>query len=239
MGNCYKFLYGYWAEIIFSSSFFGGLHYRLNAMQSDVLCLFRSESNLTSRSLQHFPPPTMSTQYDNIGEAYNIKKELTYTLLQDANVEAVIKPYIGGARVLDLACGHGLHSRACIGWGASSVVGVDISSTMIDVARRSTTSENIEYEVADCSKPKTYRGGEYDLVFAGWLLNYAPSGKDMANMFRNVALNLKDGGHFVVRTTSQGHALSDYHVMFETEGKSSYSCATPSIYTVPLSKHKD
>ena len=121
-------------------------------------------------------------------------------------MEAVIKPYIRGARVLDLACGTGHHSKACIGWGASSVVGVDISPTMVDVARRSTTSEKIIFEVADCSKPKIYRGGEYDLVFAGWLLNYAPSGKDMANMFRNVALNLKDGGRFIVRTAGQNHA---------------------------------
>ena len=224
---------------MFPSSQFGGMHYRLDAMQSDVLCLFRSELIPISSSLQHFTLPTMSNQYDNIGEAYNITKELTITLLQDANVEAVIKPYIRGARVLDLACGNGHHSRACIGWGASSVVGVDISSTMIDVARRSTTAEKIEFEIADCTKPKKYRGGEYDLVFAGWLLNYAPSGKDMANMFRNVALNLKDGGRFVVRTSRQNHALSDYPIKFETQGGSSDSCVTPLIYAIPHSQHED
>ena len=218
---------------------FGGMHYRLHAMQSDVLCLCGSGLITISSSLQHFTIATMSNQYDNIGEAYNIKKELTVTLLQDANVETVIKPYIRGARVLDLACGNGHHSRACIGWGASSVVGVDISSTMIDVARRSTTSEKIVYEVADGSKPKKYRGGEYDLVFAGWLLNYAPSGKDMANMFRNVALNLKDGGHFVVRTSRQNYAWLDYPVRFETQGGSSDSCVTPLTYVVPHSRHED
>ena len=178
----------------------------------------------------------MSNQYDNIGEAYNIKGELAVTLLQDANVEAVIKPYIRGARVLDLACGNGHHSRACIGWGASSVVGVDISPTMIDVARRSTTSEKIVFEVADCSKPQKYRGGEYDLVFAGWLLNYAPSGSDMADMFRNVALNLKDGGSFIVRTSGQNYALSEYTVRSGPQGKSSDSCLTPFTYAVPHSK---
>ena len=218
---------------------FGGMYYRLDAMQGDVPCLFRSDSISISSSLQCFTIATMSNQYDNIGEAYNIKKELTIQLLQDANAEAVIKPYISGARVLDLACGNGHHSRACMGWGASSVVGVDISSTMIDVARRSTTSEKIVSEVADGSKPKKYRGGEYDLVFAGWLLNYAPSGKDMANMFRNVALNLKDGGHFVVRTTRQNYAWLSYAVRFETQGESNDLCVTPLTYTVPLSKPED
>ena len=110
---------------------------------------------------------------------------------------------------------------------------------MIDVARRSTTSEKIVFEVADGSKPKKYRGGEYDLVFAGWLLNYAPSGKDMANMFRNVALNLKDGGHFVVRTTRQNYAWLSYAVRFETQGESNDLCVTPLTYAVPLSKHED
>lgn len=209
------------------------MHYRLDAMQSDVLCLSRSEltPNLfESLSLHH---RTMSNQYDNIGEAYNIKGELAVTLLQDANVEAVIKPYIRGARVLDLACGNGHYSRACIGWGASSVVGVDISPKMIDVARRSTTSEKIVFEMADCSKPRKYRGGEYDLVFAGWLLNYAPSGKDMADMFRNVALNLKDGGHFVVRTNKQNYAVN-----VERWGGSSDSYLTPFTTLSPFSKMK-
>lgn len=214
---CYGLFHGYRAETLWPFSQSGGMRYRFDAMQSDVLCLSRSETMPISSSLQYFTIATMSNQYDNIGEAYNIKKELTITLLQDANVEAVIKAYIRGARVLDLACGNGHHSRACIGWGASSVLGVDISSTMIDVARRSTTSEKIEFEVADCSKPKRYRGGEYDLVFAGWLLNYAPSGKDMANMFRNVALNLKDGGHFVVRTTRQNYVWLNYPVKLETQ----------------------
>ena len=151
----------------------------------------------------------MSNQYDNIGEAYNIKAKLAVTFLQDADVEAIIKPYIPSARVLDLACGNGHHSRACIGWGANSVGGVDISSIMIDVARKSTISENIIFEMADRSKPRKYRGGEHDLIFAGWLLNYAPSGKEMADMLHNVALNLKDGGHFVLRTKKQNYALSN------------------------------
>ena len=55
----------------------------------------------------------------------------------------------------------------------------------------------IDFRIADCSKPMSYEGGPFDLVFGAWLLNYAPSGKDMVDMFRNVSLNLKDGGHFV------------------------------------------
>ena len=43
----------------------------------------------------------------------------------------------------------------------------------------------------------SYEGGPFDVVFVAWLLNYAPTAKDMVDMFRNVIINLKDGGHFV------------------------------------------
>jgi SAM-dependent methyltransferase len=90
-------------------------------------------------------------------------------------------------------------------WEASKVVGVDISSTMIEQARAACShippnSGTIGFQVADCSNPVPYEEGPFDLVFGAWLLNYAPSGRDMVEMFRNVALNLKDGGHFVAVT---------------------------------------
>lgn len=64
----------------------------------------------------------------------------------------------------------------------------------------SNDSASIEFRVADCSKPIVCEGGPFDLVFGAWLLNYAPSGREMADMFRNIALNLKGGAHFVAVT---------------------------------------
>ena len=142
----------------------------------------------------------MSTQYDNIGTSYDEMRKLPVALLETANVKVSTKPFISGAQVLDLACGTGHFSKAFLDWGASSAVGVDISTTMIEAARFSCFSENVRFEVGDCSKPQQYNGGPFDLVFGAWLLNYAPSGKDMANMFRNAAINLKDGGHFIAVT---------------------------------------
>ena len=126
----------------------------------------------------------MSTQYDEIGTSYDEMRKLPVALLEAANVKEATKPYISGSRVLDLACGTGLFSRAFLDWGASSVLGVDISTTMVNAARVSSTSNKLSFKVADCSRPIQYEGGPFDLVFGAWLLNYAPSGKDMANMFR-------------------------------------------------------
>lgn len=60
----------------------------------------------------------------------------------------------------------------------------------------------IDFHIADSANPVPYEGGPFDLVFAAWLLNYAPSRKHLVEMFRNVAFNLRDGGSFV--TISDG-----------------------------------
>ena len=147
----------------------------------------------------------MSTQYDTIQAPYDEIRKTSIAVIEHDNVQETVAPFIKDARVLDLACGSGFYSYDFLKWGASKVVGVDISSAMIEEARAASShdpsnSARIDFKLADCSKPVPYEGGPFDLVFGAWLLNYARSGKDMVDMFRNVALNLKDGGHFVAVT---------------------------------------
>ena len=149
----------------------------------------------------------MSTQqYDTIQAPYDEMRKSVIALIEHANVHEAVGPFIKGARVLDLACGTGFYSFDFLQWGASKVIGADISTAMIDEARAaasphmplaSSGARPIEFKVADCSEAVPYEGGPFDLVFAAWLLNYASSGREMVEMFRNVALNLRDGGHFV------------------------------------------
>ena len=144
----------------------------------------------------------MPAQYDTIQAPYDEIRKTSNAFIERANVQEAVTPFIKNARVLDLACGSGFYSYQFLKWGALKVTGVDISSAMIDEARAGsfqTPSKNaaINFILADCSRPLSYEGGPFDIVFGAWLLNYAPTGKDMVEMFRNVALNLKDGGHFV------------------------------------------
>lgn len=53
----------------------------------------------------------MSTQYDDIGATYEEMRQLPIAILQDANVEAAVAPFIKSAKVLDLACGTGYYSK--------------------------------------------------------------------------------------------------------------------------------
>ena len=55
------------------------------------------------------------------------------------------KPYVYGKRVLDAACGEGYGTRLMYNWGASSVVGVDISEVAIDKATKIFGTENVSY----------------------------------------------------------------------------------------------
>ncbi|KAH8600082.1 S-adenosyl-L-methionine-dependent methyltransferase [Bisporella sp. PMI_857] len=134
-------------------------------------------------------------QYDTIQGPYDYIRTASIALIERENVRKKVAPFIKEARVLDLACGSGFYTYNFLEWGASSVLGVDISSVMIDEARRQ--GKEVSFIQADCSTPAAYDGGPFDLVFGAWLLNYAADRDGLVRMFRNIILNLKDGGHFV------------------------------------------
>ena len=148
----------------------------------------------------------MSTQYDNIQAPYDYIRTKTIAFIEHENVHTTIAPYIKDARVLELACGSGFYTFDFLKWGASSVVGVDISHNMVEEARRKgeksdvgkeRATKDVKFVLGDGSQPKTYEGGNFDVVFAAWFLNYAPDRAGLVDMFRNICMNLRSGGHFI------------------------------------------
>ena len=85
---------------------------------------------------------SMPFRYDDIGAAYGEMRKLPISVLQDANFEAAVAPFIKDAKVLDLACGTGYYSKKCLEWGAEQVVGIDISKAMEDAANAALTNSN-------------------------------------------------------------------------------------------------
>ena len=77
---------------------------------------------------------------------------------------------------------------------------------MIEGARAtypSSAHPNLTFEVRDCSLPERMKHDEsFDIVFAGWFLNYAGTEGELTNMFRVVEQNVKEGGKFVGVTTN-------------------------------------
>ena len=163
----------------------------------------------------------MSTQYNKIGAAYAEMKKLPGAILESANVAAALRPMTQNAKVFDLACGMGRYSRPLVSeWGASYVLGVDISSVMVEEGRKAVEADTacrgkVEFEVRDCTKPHTWPQGPFDVVLASWTFNYAPDYETMLGIWKNVAANLSENGHLIAVVPPGTESPSDYMVKVE------------------------
>ncbi|KAF2195972.1 hypothetical protein GQ43DRAFT_289120 [Delitschia confertaspora ATCC 74209] len=106
-----------------------------------------------------------------------------------------------------LACGTGRFAHLLHTLGASSVTGYDISHIMVDAARTAypeSTFPTLSFNISDCTKPLSPppENAPFDLVFAGWFLNYAGTEEELIGMFKNIASNLNEKGRFVGITTN-------------------------------------
>ncbi|KAF2110966.1 S-adenosyl-L-methionine-dependent methyltransferase [Lophiotrema nucula] len=147
---------------------------------------------------------TQNTQYDKIGTKYASMADLPAVQPERPSVIAALGD-IKGARCLDLACGLGRYAHLMHTLGASSVTGFDISTAMIDGAKATYPASNfpsINFAIADCSKPLPTDLESFDIIFAGWFLNYAGTEQELVNMFKIIKDNLKDNGKFIGITTN-------------------------------------
>ena len=115
---------------------------------------------------------------------------------------------VKGKRVLDVACGEGHFTRLLRKAGAAEVVGVDISERMIDLARAQEARQplGIEYRVEDAKA--VAEQADFDLVVGVWLLVYAQTRAELAQMCRGLASRLTSGGRFV--TVVSNPAVYDF-----------------------------
>ncbi|RIB00528.1 S-adenosyl-L-methionine-dependent methyltransferase [Gigaspora rosea] len=127
------------------------------------------------------------------------QKDFTRTAIEEYTLESLI-PYesLKGKTVLDLACQIGLTSRLAVKLGAESVIGVDISPKMVDIAKKfeeETGGSKIKYIVRDVVDIDKL--GEFDVVWAMFLLIHA---KDIGNLKKMIQVaynNLKPGSRFI------------------------------------------
>ena len=175
------------------------------------LARFASESRSISAKAAQHPKATvieMSTQYNDIGQRYSTFADLPSPKLEKPSILAILGD-VTGLRCLDLACGLGQYARLLIERGASSVLGLDISDSMILGAREALSAlspeedrAKVEFRVQDCGKPFEAEGGPFDLVLAIWLLDEASHYAEMLAMWQNVWANLKPGGRFIALTNN-------------------------------------
>jgi 2-polyprenyl-3-methyl-5-hydroxy-6-metoxy-1,4-benzoquinol methylase len=110
-------------------------------------------------------------------------------------------PKLGGKSVLDLGCGYGENCTEFIKLGASSVVGIDISEKMLQVANNENKSENITFlqmSMSDISKLNR----KFDIVFSSLAVHYV---EDFDRLMYDINSLLEDEGLLIF---SQEHPLT-------------------------------
>ena len=102
-------------------------------------------------------------------------------------------PGFKGKRVLDLGCGYGWHCVYAMENGASSVVGVDISSKMLEVAKEKTPFPQIEYR--NCAIEEVdFPAGSFDIILSSLAFHYIEAYEDLV---KNLHRMLKPNGTLV------------------------------------------
>ncbi len=138
-------------------------------------------------------------QYDPIAQQFRkIRSSAVNKHITDYTLFAMIGELAANRTVLDLACGEGHYCRLLKQRGAARVVGVDISTQMIRLAewQEKQNPRDIEYVCKDVLE--LGKVGEFDLVVASFLLNYAQTKEQLLRMCQVAFENLKPGGHFVL-----------------------------------------
>ena len=139
----------------------------------------------------------MAAQFDALAPEWDATRTRSerFAALRSA-LEAVPEP---PARALDVGTGTGAAARvAAEVWPDAEIVGVDLSSKMVEVARRLATSDRQRYEVADASA-LSFESGSFDVVF---LSNMIP-------FFDELARVVAPGGHVAI-SFSMGGATPIY-----------------------------
>jgi len=101
-------------------------------------------------------------------------------------------PNFSGLNVLDLGCGFGWHCQYAFEHDAKSIIGVDVSQRMLDVALKN-TSHKIKY-LCQSIDDLNFSESSFDAVISSLALHYLES---VSEIFRNVYSWLSSGGTFV------------------------------------------
>ena len=103
-------------------------------------------------------------------------------------------PALGGRRVVDLGCGFGWFARWARGQGAASVLGIDVSQTMLERARAMTRDGGITYLRADL-ETLVLAEDCFDLAYSSLALHYV---ENLDGVVSAVHRGLVPGGHLVL-----------------------------------------
>lgn len=121
------------------------------------------------------------------------KSKITYN---DFIEQPAIKrelPELTGLDILDLGCGFGELSKYCIEKGAKSVIGVDISKKMLNIAEKHPKIKYINSSMEDIE----FDSNQFDLVVSSLAFHYV---EDFNELIRKISNWVKPNGYLIFST---------------------------------------
>jgi len=138
-------------------------------------------------------------EYDGIVEAYDRQKRSDrVTMCQYPSLLNALGD-LKDKRILALACGGGRPARLFAEKGARGIVGIDISSEQIRLAKEKEAKlrQGIQYHVGDCFDMDFTQFGKFDLVTMIQFLHYADKKEKITKALIEARQVLRAGGYCV------------------------------------------
>lgn len=128
-------------------------------------------------------------------EKYSEMPRSKYGLSSAGEWEALksILPSFEDKKVLDLGCGYGWHCIYAEEKGASEIVGVDISTKMLELAEEKNKKDKISYKCM-AMEDIDFEDESFDIVFSSLAIHYI---KDFDYLVKKIYKTLKKGGAFI------------------------------------------
>jgi len=149
----------------------------------------RAERRRSQREQRHFQAASARGEaiyWADRSAAASRRQEVRSARLQhSAELERV-----PGARVLDIGCGTGLYSKSVALHTRAKVVGVDVTLSLLRMARRASPA-NLRFAAADASE-LPFPAETFDAVIGNAVLHHLPLERSLPELIRI----LKPGGRF-------------------------------------------
>ncbi|GKX28858.1 SAM-dependent methyltransferase [Vallitalea longa] len=143
--------------------------------------------------------------YDNdkfFNGYYNLRKQPNnYNILLEQPTMLELLPNVKGKSILDIGCGMGDSCLLYEKYGAKKIVGIDISSKMLEKAKKRTNSDIIDYLNIDMNSINKI-DGKFDIITSSLAIHYIQDFRSLTNSIYSL---LNKDGYFIF---SQEHPLT-------------------------------
>lgn len=165
------------------------IHFFLSLYTDLCYCL---RQNIGDKMTKHFDSSEIAEMYNKMGKIYHQTRvqggRLFNEFLEMPATLALIPENLSGKLVLDAGCGSGIYAREMANRGAS-VIGIDISSTMIEIAASETPKDlPITYQVGNLYQ-LDLKSSSIDLIICNYVLENIQNIDEVFSEFNRVLKN--------------------------------------------------